>query len=247
MHMRVIGIIPARFGATRLPGKPLEDLNGKPIIEHVWQQASRAKCLSRLLVATDDQRIFAAVLGFGGEAIMTPSECASGTDRLAVVAEKLTCDIVVNIQGDEPFLPGTYIDKLVEPLLQDKQLQMSTLAAPLPAEEIRNPNAVKVVCDLKEYAMYFSRAAIPFSRDGQMEFKNQHPRLHLGLYAYRRKFLLEFAKMPPAPLEQIERLEQLRVLENGIKIKVVAVSKPILSIDTPRDLARARKSIKRKT
>lgn len=244
--MRIIGIIPARFGAIRLPGKPLKDLKGKPIIEHVWQQASRAKCLSRLLVATDDQRIFAAVLGFGGEAIMTPSECASGTDRLAVVAEKLTCDIVVNIQGDEPFLPGTYIDKLVEPLLQDKQLQMSTLAAPLPVAEIRDPNAVKVVCDLQNNALYFSRAPIPFPRDKAWKLKNHHPRLHLGLYAFRRKFLLEFAKMPQTPLERIEKLEQLRALENGIKIKVIAVSKPILSIDTSRDLARARKSIKRK-
>jgi 3-deoxy-manno-octulosonate cytidylyltransferase (CMP-KDO synthetase) len=245
--MQVIGIIPARFGATRLPGKPLEEIKGKPMIEHVWRQASRAQCLSRLLVATDDQRIFDRVLEFGGEAVMTPMECSSGTDRVAVVAEKLNCDIVVNIQGDEPFLPRTYVDKLVEPLLNDKKLQMSTLAAPMPEAELKDPNSVKVVCDQQDNALYFSRAPIPYSRDENVDPKTHYPRLHIGLYAYRRKFLLEFAKMTQTPLEQIEKLEQLRALENGVKIRVVSVSKPILSIDTPQDLARANKRIKKKT
>jgi len=244
--MRIVGIIPARWGSTRLPGKPLQDLNGRPLIEHVWRKAVKAKSISRLIVATDDQRIFDTVLKFGGEAVMTPVTCASGTDRLALVARKITCDVVINIQGDEPFLPSVYLERLVSPFLHDKHLQMSTLAAPLPARDINDPNAVKVVCDQSGNALYFSRAPIPYGCIDDMSSQKAQPRLHLGLYAYRRSFLLQFAKLPQTPLEQREKLEQLRVLENGFKIKVVQVSKPLLSIDTPADLARARKMTKTK-
>ncbi|NTV53466.1 MAG: 3-deoxy-manno-octulosonate cytidylyltransferase, partial [Candidatus Firestonebacteria bacterium] len=153
--MKIFGIIPARFASTRLPGKPLADIGGRTLIEHVWRRAGRAKTLDRVIVATDDARIAAEVKRFGGEAVMTPVACASGTDRLAVVAKKIDCDIVVNIQGDEPFILPATIDRLCAPLVKDKTLLMSTLAAPLPTEDYSNPNAVKVVCDLQGNALYF--------------------------------------------------------------------------------------------
>jgi 3-deoxy-manno-octulosonate cytidylyltransferase (CMP-KDO synthetase) len=243
--MRIVGIIPARYASTRLPGKPLADIHGKALIEHVWQRAQKAKLLSRVIVATDDRRIAAEVERFGGEAVMTPVACASGTDRLAVVAKKIACDVVVNIQGDEPFiLPGT-IDRLCAPLAQDRNLTMATLSAPLPEEEFANPNAVKVVCDLDGNALYFSRAPIPYPRDGVTQAWNKAVRLHLGLYAYRRSFLLRYASWPQTPLEKLEKLEQLRALEHGVKIRVVLVKKSTLSVDTRDDLERARKIMKR--
>ncbi|MCD4813852.1 3-deoxy-manno-octulosonate cytidylyltransferase [bacterium] len=238
--MRIIGVIPARWGSTRLPGKPLADLNGKTLIERVWRQASKAKKLSRLMVATDDQRIFDTVLSFGGEVIMTSPQCATGTDRLAEVAARVTGDLIVNIQGDEPFLPPAYIDKLVAPFQKDKQLKMSTLAAPLPDREVRNSNSVKVVCTLDGHALYFSRSPIPYIRSTH----HKSFLLHLGIYAYRRAFLLEFAKWKQTPLEKSEQLEQLRALEMGVAIKVCPVSRPLLSIDTPADLQQAKRMIK---
>jgi len=243
--VRIIGIIPARYGSTRLPGKPLADLQGKTLIERVWRQASRAKTLSRLLVATDDRRIAEAVAAFGGEAVMTPATCASGTDRLAVVAKKIPCDVVINIQGDEPFLSPAVIDRLAEPFLKDEQLQMATLSAPLPPEDVPNPNSVKVVCDAAGNALYFSRAGIPYVRDGLKPGLKPPCRLHLGMYAYRRSFLLQYARWPRTPLERLEQLEQLRALERGVKIRVVPVLRPTLSIDTPEDLERARAFLRR--
>ncbi|NTV51694.1 MAG: 3-deoxy-manno-octulosonate cytidylyltransferase, partial [Candidatus Firestonebacteria bacterium] len=174
------------------------------------------------------------------EAVMTPVACASGTDRLAVVAKKIDCDIVVNIQGDEPFILPATIDRLCAPLVKDKTLLMSTLAAPLPTEDYSNPNAVKVVCDLQGNALYFSRAPIPHARDNG-KLPSGLCRLHLGLYAYRRDFLLRYAAWRQTPLEKTEKLEQLRALENGVKIRVVRVDKPTLSVDTQADLTRARK------
>ncbi len=234
--MRVIGIIPARFGASRLPGKPLAMINGRPLIEHVWRRAGKAKSLNRLIVATDDERIKTVVEAFGGEAMMTPAACASGTDRLAKVVERIPCDVVVNIQGDEPFLIPQYLDKVVAPFQADHRLLMATLAAPLPPEDLHNPNAVKVVIDREAYALYFSRAPIPFSRDGDHSGGAAQPRLHLGIYAYHRSFLLRFAQLPHTPLELTEKLEQLRALEHGIRIKVVPVRRATLSVDTPEDL-----------
>jgi 3-deoxy-manno-octulosonate cytidylyltransferase (CMP-KDO synthetase) len=242
VFMRIVGIIPARWASTRLPGKPLADLNGRPLIEHVWRRASRAKRLTRLLVATDDQRIAQAVRAFGGEAVMTPASCASGTDRLAWVARTLSCDVVVNIQGDEPFLSPGDVDQLVQPFEKDRKLLMSTLAAPLPSADFQNPNAVKVVCNRAGQALYFSRAPIPFPRDQ----KKSPALLHIGMYAYRKSFLLQYAGWPRTRLEKIEQLEQLRALEHGAAIQVVRVAKPTLSVDTPRDLEQARYLLKTK-
>jgi 3-deoxy-manno-octulosonate cytidylyltransferase (CMP-KDO synthetase) len=241
--MKIVGIIPARYASTRLPGKPLADIHGKSLIERVWQRARRAKSLSRVIVATDDERIARAVRAFGGEAVMTPAACASGTDRLACVAKKIACDIVVNIQGDEPFILPATIDRLCAPLAADKQILMSTLSAPLPPEDFLNPNAVKVVSDAAGDALYFSRAPIPHPRDGATPAWERALRLHLGLYAYRRAFLLRYAGWAQTPLEKIEKLEQLRALEHGVKIRVVPVARPTLSVDTPADLKRAREML----
>lgn len=244
--MRIVGIIPARWGASRLPGKPLENIEGKTLIEHVWRRAKKAKSINRLIVATDDQRIVDEVERFGGEAIMTPADCPSGTDRIAKVVERLTCDVVVNIQGDEPFLVPRYLDKVVAPFQADRRLLMATLSAPLPADDINNPNAVKVVCDKEGYALYFSRAPIPFARKDVAEKDCAKARLHLGIYAYHRSFLLRFAQLEKTPLECTEQLEQLRALEHGIKIKVVSVLKATLSVDTKTDLSCARKLMSEK-
>ena len=239
--MRVVGIIPARWGSVRLPGKPLALIAGKSLIEHVWRRAQKAKSLNRLIVATDDERILKEVESFGGEAIMTPTNCVSGTDRLAKVVERLACDVVVNIQGDEPFLIPRYLDKVVAPFQADRHLLMATLSAPLPLEDINNPNAVKVVCDQNGYALYFSRANIPYCREDVPDKVKAKARLHLGIYAYHRSFLLRFAKLGSTPLEQTEKLEQLRAIEHGIKIKVVSVPKATLSVDTKSDLSCAMK------
>lgn len=239
--MRIIGIIPARYGSTRLPGKPLADIGGKTLIERVWRQAAKAKRLSRLLVATDDRRIADAVAAFGGEAVMTPATCASGTDRLAVAARRIPCDVVINIQGDEPFLSPAMLDRLAEPFLKDRTLQMATLSAPLPPGELNNPNCVKVVCDAEGNALYFSRAGVPFIRGGLKPGARAPYRLHLGVYAYRRRFLLQYARWPRTALEKLEQLEQLRALEHGVRLRVIPAARPSLSIDTPEDLERARK------
>jgi len=222
-----------------LPGKPLARLGGRSLIEQVWRRARKARSLSRLLVATDDSRIFKAVQGFGGEAVMTPRNCASGTDRLAKAVARIPCDIVINIQGDEPFIPPAYIDKLAEPFQQEAGLQMATLAAPLPTGDRQDPNAVKVVCGRDGSALYFSRALIPYPRSGRKIKLPAKALLHLGLYAYRRNTLLRFAGLARTALEKTEELEQLRALEHGITIRVVRVARPLLSIDTPQDLRRA--------
>jgi 3-deoxy-manno-octulosonate cytidylyltransferase (CMP-KDO synthetase) len=242
VSLAVVGIIPARWGSTRFPGKPLALLAGRPMIEHVWRRASRAKVLTRLVVATEDQRIVRAVRGFGGEAVMTPAGCATGTDRLAVVARRLKCDVVVNIQGDEPFVNPRDLDALVRPFLTERGVRMSTLSAPFPVKELDNPARVKVVCDQAGNALYFSRSAIPFIRDPRPGRRTQAPyRLHLGFYAYRRDLLLQISRWAPTPLEQLEQLEQLRVLEHGIPIRVVAVARGTLAVDTPADLKQAAK------
>jgi 3-deoxy-manno-octulosonate cytidylyltransferase (CMP-KDO synthetase) len=176
---------------------------------------------------------------------MTPVTCASGTDRLAVVAKKIVCDVVVNIQGDEPFILPATIDRLCAPFVKDRTRLMTTLSAPLPPEESNNPNAVKVVTDLEGNALYFSRAPIPHPRDGETPAWSKTLRLHLGLYAYRRAFLLQYATWKQTPLEKLEKLEQLRALEHGVKIGVVSVQKPTLSVDTQDDLERARKLMKK--
>jgi len=241
--VKIIGIIPARYKSTRLEGKPLADIDGKPMIQHVYERASKSKKLDDLLVATDDQRIIDAVNKFGGKAVLTSEKHPSGSDRVAEVAKKLDADIVVNIQGDEPFINPEMIDEVVEPF-ENKSLLMATLMHEvLDESDFENPNVVKVVVNREGFALYFSRSLIPYPRN-RIDF---HVYEHIGLYSYRKDFLLKLTKLPPTPLERIESLEQLRALENGYKIKVILTRKEYipLSIDTEEDLKKAREYIKK--
>jgi 3-deoxy-manno-octulosonate cytidylyltransferase (CMP-KDO synthetase) len=234
----VLAIIPARFHSTRLPGKALLDIAGRPMIEHVYRRASEARSISAVLVATDDERIARAVDAFGGSVCMTSAAHASGTDRLAEVAATLPCGLIVNVQGDEPLLDPCVIDAAVEPFRGHPELLMATAARPLTDHgELTNPNVVKVVRDVDGFALYFSRAPIPHGRDRSVETA---ARAHIGLYVYRRETLIRLARLTPGPLERAEALEQLRALENGIRIKVVDTGYESLGVDTPEDLERAR-------
>lgn len=237
--MRVAIIIPARFASSRLPGKPLLRETGKYLIQHVFEQAQKAKCASDVIVATDDERIFSAVRAFGGRPVMTRADHTSGTDRVAEVAAHLNTDVVINVQGDEPQLEPGAIDLLAE-LMRDPASDMATLAVPITeADAYFSPNVVKVVCDDRGRALYFSRSPIPMVRDGAPDFTATPPRFlqHLGVYAYRRNFLLKIASAPPHPLEQSEKLEQLRVLCTGGTINVGTIAKAHRGIDTPADYA----------
>ena len=232
--MQSICVIPARYSSTRLPGKPLKDICGKPMICRVWERASRAKSVAEVIVATDDERILRAVEKNSGRAMMTRADHKTGTDRLAEVVEKFSdAEVVVNVQGDEPLIEPSLIDELVAEFVKDKNLQMATVATELlDADEMKNPNNVKVVLDKNNDALYFSRSLIPYPRNaGKAKvFK------HIGIYAYRRNFLLAYAKMEPTPLEQSESLEQLRVLENGFKIRVIKSDCRFVGVDTEEDL-----------
>ncbi|MDZ7271159.1 MAG: 3-deoxy-manno-octulosonate cytidylyltransferase [candidate division KSB1 bacterium] len=248
--MRAVGIIPARWDSTRFPGKPLADIAGKPMIQWVYERAQRAALLSQVIVATDDERIEEAVRAFGGEVAMTPRHLASGTDRVALVARDMPVEIVVNIQGDEPLIEPAAIDQAVRLLIDDPEAVVGTLAREVkdPAE-LADPNTVRVVLDRKGYALYFSRAAIPFVRDcsspeewlKRCTFYN-----HIGLYVFRRSFLLKYATLPQTPLEQAEKLEQLRVLEHGYRIRVGITNSVPLCVDTPEDLERVREEVRRR-
>ncbi len=234
--MSVIVIIPARYASTRLPGKPLLAETGHPLIQHVIDTVRLAGGVDRIVVATDDERIAAAVADCGGEAVMTSDSCRSGTDRLAEAAATLELaddDLVLNIQGDEPEIPPECIAALID-LLQTSDAPMVTLATPLPAELADEPDKVKVVCDAGGKAMYFSRARIPLDRDGDTPVSYL---LHLGVYGYRVAFLKRFAALPPTPAEQAEKLEQLRALESGYDIAVAVVDYDGAGIDTPADYA----------
>lgn len=237
--MKTAIVIPARYASSRLPAKPLLKETGKYLIQHVYEQAVRSRA-SAVIVATDDQRIFKAVLEFGGNVVMTRHDHPNGTDRVAEVARKLDADIVVNLQGDEPQIDPAVLDLLPRLLAEDSQADMATLAVPLTSVEAwRDPNCVKVVCDQQGRAMYFSRGPIPFVRDGVPDFTLPGQFLqHLGLYAYRRSFLLQLAQMAPTPLEEMEKLEQLRVLAHGKTIKVGIVSHAGRGVDTPEDYQR---------
>lgn len=231
--MKVLGVIPARYDSTRFPGKPLADIDGKPMIQWCYESSLKSKLIDKLIVATDDKRIFDAVKKNGGEVVMTSKKHSSGTDRIAEAAKKYKCDIVVNIQGDEPFIDYRIIDKAIEALRKDKTAQVSTAARKIKGKEINNPNNVKVVFDNKFNALYFSRSVIPYDRDGKG--KANHYK-HYGLYVYRKDYLMKITKLPESSLEKTEKLEQLRVLENGGKIKIVLTNKDSVSIDTPEDL-----------
>jgi 3-deoxy-manno-octulosonate cytidylyltransferase (CMP-KDO synthetase) len=239
----VVAIIPARYHSTRLPGKPLVSLAGRPLIEHVYRRAARVPGVSSVVVATDDHRIAAAVDAFGGACRMTDPGHRSGTDRLAEVASTLACDLVVNVQGDEPFIDPGAIASALAPF-DEPGVQMTTLRRPLatPAE-FDDPNVVKVVVDARGDALYFSRAPIPWARDAADHFAEGPTAKHIGLYVYRRDFLLTFASLPPGPLERAESLEQLRALEHGYRIRTVVTAHDSVGVDTPDDLARARRHL----
>jgi 3-deoxy-manno-octulosonate cytidylyltransferase (CMP-KDO synthetase) len=234
----VTAIIPARWASTRFPGKPLVKLRGKPLVQHVWERANRAKLVDRVIVATDDMRIAGAAFDFGAEVALTSPKHPTGTDRLAEVAKKLgSSSIIVNVQGDEPDIAPATIDRLVRALQDDPKLGMVTAANPVtdPAD-VHNPNVVKVVTDLAGRALYFSRSVIPHDRDGRGGIKYLR---HQGIYGYRRKVLLDFVGWKPTPLERVEKLEQLRALEHGVAIGVIVVKKGSVGVDVPADLAKA--------
>ena len=239
--MKIIGVIPARFGSRRLPGKPLIDIEGKPLIQYVYERAQRLKKLDELLVATDDERIFNKVRQFGGEAKLTSVECKSGSDRVAEVIKDIGCDLVVNIQGDEPFFEPATVEKMIEALIDNPEVQISTACVRIRnPKEIKDENTVKVVLDKDDFALYFSRLPIPCFQEDQGEvFK------HLGFYAFRRDFLLGFSRWPETPLEKAEKLEQLRILENGYRIKVIKSIFDSLGIDTTEDFKKAKEVLKR--
>ena len=232
--MKVLCIIPARYASTRLPGKPLRDIAGKPMIVRVYERAIRAQRVHEVVVATDDERIRAAVEEHGGNAVMTRADHATGTDRLAeVAAQRPDCDLIINVQGDEPLIDPAVIDALVAPFEHDDALMMATAKTEITdAAEMENPNNVKVVVDRTGNALYFSRARIPYARNaGAKVYK------HIGIYAYRRDFLLAYAKMAQTVLECSESLEQLRALENGYRIRVVETDAVFIGVDTEEDLA----------
>ncbi|MDQ3021094.1 MAG: 3-deoxy-manno-octulosonate cytidylyltransferase [Bacteroidota bacterium] len=234
--MKILGIIPARYSSTRLPGKPLILINGKPMIQRVYEQSKKSKLLNSVIVATDDKKIFHCVKNFGGEVMMTSTKHKSGTDRILEVAKKISCEIVVNIQGDEPFIDPKNIDKAIKPLIDDKKINVSTLAYKFTDSiELIDANKVKVVFDKNNFALYFSRNVIPYCVNNLNVEKFNYYK-HIGLYVFRKSFLLKFSKMKTSYLENAEKLEQLRILENGEKIKVVLTKKDSFSIDTIKDL-----------
>ncbi|MFZ2386072.1 MAG: 3-deoxy-manno-octulosonate cytidylyltransferase [Candidatus Omnitrophota bacterium] len=238
--MDVIGVIPARYASSRLEGKVLADILGKPMIQHVWERAHRAKLLDDLLVACDDERVAEAVKRFGGKAVMTAKAHTCGTDRIAEVVYPLDVKAVVNIQADEPLLHPVMIDQLAQALLTGDSAVMATLAKRIEKEsEINDPNVVKVVLDRNNQAIYFSRAAIPH-RAANSEVASPAYYKHIGMYGYTKDFLFTYKNMPPSSLEKIEKLEQLRVLESGYRIKVIETRYETVSVDTAEDLERVK-------
>jgi 3-deoxy-manno-octulosonate cytidylyltransferase (CMP-KDO synthetase) len=249
--LAIVAIIPARYAATRLPGKPLSEIHGKTMIERVHERARAASKVDRVIVATEDERIAAAVRGFGGEAVMTSAAHATGTDRLAEAARGIEAAIVINVQGDEPLLDPKGVDAVAEALEREPSLEMATLSVPLVSlEEMLAPSVVKVVTDARGDALYFSRSPIPHVRQGagsdasasaRAAVESGLARKHVGLYGYRREALLRFAALPQSPLEQAEGLEQLRALAHGMRIRVVARDGDAgVAVDTPEDLERVR-------
>ncbi|MCX7007755.1 MAG: 3-deoxy-manno-octulosonate cytidylyltransferase [Kiritimatiellaeota bacterium] len=240
----IIGVIPSRWGSTRFPGKSLHPILGKPLLQWVVERARQAKALDRLLVATDDERIRAAALKFGAEVAMTSPDHPSGTDRIAEAVRGLTADVVINIQGDEPLIDPALIDELGRTLASDQRWDMATACAPIRTEhELTAPSVVKVVRAADGAALYFSRATIPFVRDGGAP-AGLHWR-HIGIYAYRRTFLERLVKEPPCVLEQTEKLEQLRALWLGCRMKVLETNDVGLGVDTPEDVSRAEQALRK--
>lgn len=243
--MDAIGIIPARYGATRFEGKLLADLCGKPVIQHTWENARKAKSIEDLIIATDDKRIYDCARGFGAKVIYTSKAHRSGSDRLTEVAGSIDTKVVVNIQADEPLVHPTMINDVVTPILKSKSIHIATLCHRINTEqEFLSPHAVKVVMDRKGFALYFSRGPIPYGADGGKPLTGCYK--HIGIYAYTKDFLFTFKSLPQSDLEKIEKLEQLRVIENGYRIKVIETKFETIGIDTREDLERAVELIKGK-
>lgn len=243
--MNIVGIIPARYASTRFPGKPLVDIHGKPMIQHVYEQASKASSLSAVVVATDDDRIAEAVKAFGGAVVMTSPDHPSGTDRCHEAATKLGgCDVVINIQGDEPFIEPANIDQLCS-CFEDPNVEIATLVTEITDGAVLcNPNKMKVVITHDHYAMYFSRTAIPYHRGDEKDWLKAHTYYsHIGIYGYRMDVLTHITKLPPSSLEATEKLEQLRWLQNDHRIKVSITDTEAESIDTPEDLEKLLSSL----
>jgi 3-deoxy-manno-octulosonate cytidylyltransferase (CMP-KDO synthetase) len=238
---KVVAIIPARWESTRFPGKPLANILNKPMIQWVVESVKQAQSVDDVIVATDDKRIYSKVVDFGGQAEMTRNDHASGSDRIAEVVAGMSCDIVVNIQGDEPLISPEDIDLVVNSLLSDSAIQVATLKIQIDSlDDFLDPNIVKVVANKNDFALYFSRAPIPFNRDGDLnsaKLNDQAPVYkHVGLYAYSRSLLLEYSKWDKSGLEEIEKLEQLRILEKGIPIKVEETKNDSIGVDCPDDI-----------
>ncbi|MCK4771790.1 MAG: 3-deoxy-manno-octulosonate cytidylyltransferase [Candidatus Latescibacteria bacterium] len=240
----VLGVIPARFASSRMPGKPLALINDVPMVEWVARGASESERMDELIIATDDERVRDAVESCGRHAVMTSPTLQTGTDRVAIVAARFDYDLVINIQGDEPLIKGPMIDALAEALASDDSVPMATLGHPISEEEATDPNAVKVVTDMRGRALYFSRAKIPFIRRTPHEGAQNYFK-HVGIYGYRRDFLLKFAALPPSPLERAEGLEQLRALEYGFPIRVVETPYRVVGVDIHEDLERVREELDR--
>ena len=251
--MKITAVIPARYASMRFPGKALSEIDGRPMIQHVYERTAQAKLVTRVIVATDDRRIADAISAFGGEAIMTSLAHETGTDRLAEVAAGLDSDIIVNVQGDEPLIDPAMIDQALQPLLEEPGLLMGTLKTRIKClHDFLSPNVVKVVTNNCGDALYFSRSPLPFFRDKWKDLKDDSfccGKLlcykHVGMYVYRRDFLLKFAAMPATFLEVSEKLEQLRALENGVKIRVVETEFESIGVDTPDDLVKAQEQYRK--
>jgi 3-deoxy-manno-octulosonate cytidylyltransferase (CMP-KDO synthetase) len=246
--MDVVGIIPARYGSTRFEGKLLADFCGKPVIQHTWENAKKSKSIDDLIIATDDKRIYNAAKGFGANVAYTSISHKSGSDRLTEVAASIDAKIIVNIQADEPLLHPSMIDDAAGAILKDRALVMATLCHRIKnAAEIHDPNVVKVVFDRNGFALYFSRSPVPYERmgsDDKLQIIDYYK--HIGIYAYAKDFLFTFKSLPQSRLEKTEKLEQLRVLENGYRIKVIETKFDTIGIDTPEDLEKAVETVKGK-
>ncbi len=243
-ELKTLAVIPARYDSVRFPGKALAPIAGKPMIEHVYKRVQQAGSVSRVVVATDDERIVRAVEAFGGEAMLTRREHRCGTERVAEVAAHVPAETYVNVQGDEPLIDPAAIDAAVEAMAEDSAVAVATLQTPIrQAAEIMDQNVVKVVVDFQGDALYFSRAPIPWIRDEASHHTSRHQK-HIGLYAYRRDALLDYPTLPPGELERLEQLEQLRWLENGYRIRVVETEYDAVSVDVPADIERAEKILR---
>jgi len=248
---KVLIVIPARWASSRFPGKPLAKIGGIPMIQRVVVQANKAKCVSEVIVATDDSRILDFVNKAGARAIMTSGDHPSGTDRIAEVARDRDCDIVVNVQGDEPLIPPQNIDQVVKPLIDDSSTSVASLRILIRnKEDLLNKNITKVVVDKFDSALYFSKAPIPWDRDSWPKKMGIDPELtlplwfkHIGIYGYRKRFLMEYSTLPASPLEKIEKLEQLRILENGFQIKVVETKHDSIGVDSEADIELIEKNL----